>query len=179
MKKINLIIVFIISIFGSVIAQDHLYYTRNASLNIHGEFQGESLHGTTRQLGITLDYETTEIILKLNLNNLVFDVDSLNKMIQTNQQEIEFKGTLSLEHINTDDHPPLKFTMEGWVEIGDEKNEIEGKGELHHIDQSENFACMLGMTISLNLDDFGIEIPNLENEIEVVIKQALLKTDKN
>lgn len=179
MKKLNLIFCLLLTISGISIAQDDVYYTRNANLQVHGEFDGKSLHGTTKQLGITLDYETTEIILKLNLNNLVFDVDSLNKMIQTNQQEIEFKGTLSLEHINTDDHPPLKFTMEGWVEIGDEKNEIEGKGELHHIDQSENFACMLGMTISLNLDDFGIEIPNLENEIEVVIKQALLKTDKN
>ena len=75
-SKINLILVFIISIFGSVIAQDHLYYTRNASLQVHGEFQGESLYGITKQLGITPDYETTEINPKLNLNNLIFNESS-------------------------------------------------------------------------------------------------------
>ena len=179
MKKIILIIIFFSGILGNAFSQDDVYYTRSANLQINGEFDGKSLNATTRQLGITLDYETTEITLKLNLNNLSFDEDSLNQLIENNHFEIEFKGTLSLEYINTDDHPPQKFKVEGWVEVGGEKKKIEGKGELHHIDQSDNFACMLGMTINLKLDDYNIQIPKMENEIEVVIKQALLKKDKN
>jgi len=179
MKKLNFILLLLTTISGISIAQDEVYYTRNANLQVHGEFNEKSLHGSTKQLGITLDYETTEIILKLKLNDLTFSSDSLNEVILKQHTELEFKGTLSLEHINTDDHPPQKFTIEGWVEIGNEKKKIEGKGELHHIDQSGDFACMLGMTIHLDLNDFNIKIPKLENEMEVVIKQALLKIDKN
>lgn len=179
MKKIKLVIFLFTCILGTAFSQDNVYYTRNANLQIHGEFDGKSLHGKTKQLGITLDYETTEIILKLNLNDLEFDVDSLNQILENNFSEIEFKGKLSLEYINTDDHPPQKFKVEGWVEVDNEKKEIEGNGELHHIDQADNIACMLGMTIILNLEDFNIIIPKLENEIGLVIQQALLKQDKN
>ena len=179
MKKINLLFLLLITILGNSVAQYNVYYTRDANLQVHGEFNGKKLHGSTKQLGITLDYETTEIILRLNLKNLSFDADSINTIVQATDSELKFKGKLSLEYINTEDHPPQKFTINGWVEINDKKKEIEGNGELHHIDQSGNFACMLGMTIELKLDDFNINITRLENEVEIVITQALLRTDKN
>ena len=179
MKKINLILILFTCLLGNAFTQNDIYYTRNASLKIHGEFNGENLHGSTKQLSISLDYETTEITIKLNINKIEFDVDSLNKLIVNNHSEIELKGTLSLEYINTDGHPPHKFNVEGWVDVNDEKMKISGTGELHHIDQSGNLACMLGMTMRLNLNDYNINVPQLENEIEIVIQQALLKKDKN
>ena len=178
MKKINLLVLLLIIFLGNSIAQD-VYYTRDANLQVHGEFNGKSLHGSTRELGITLDYETTKIILRLNLKNLSFDSDSFNTVVPASHSELEFNGTLSLEYINTEDHPPQIFTIDGWVEINNEKKRIRGKGELHHIDQSGNFACMLGMTIELKLDDFNIKIPGLGNELKVLITQALLKRDGN
>lgn len=65
------------------------------------------------------------------------------------------------------------------LEAGNTKRNVEGEGELHHVDDAENFACMLGMKIYLSLKDYNIEIPDLEDEIEVIITQALLKKDKN
>lgn len=179
MKKLTLILIFLAVIIGKVNAQNNVYYTRNAILQVLGGFEGEILKGSTQELGITLDYETTDIILRLDMNKVKFNADSLNQLIHVHHSELEFKGALSLEHINTDGHPPQKFTIEGWLKIGNEKKKIVGKGELHHIDQSGDLACMLGLVFSINLDEFGIEIPNLENEIEVVIKQAILRNDKN
>lgn len=179
MKKIKLILVLIISISGSVIAQDHLYFIRNARLQVYGEYQGESLIGETKNLEISLDYETSEIILKLNLNNLIFNVDSLNGLIKSHNQEIKFIGKLSLDHIITDEHLPLIFTMEGEVEIQDVTNRLMGTGKLSHIDHPENIACMMELVIIVELDDFKISIPNLENEMVVVIKQAILRNYKN
>jgi len=178
MKYTASIVIFMSSIIGTTLAQGSMYYTRNANLQVHGEYQGESFHGRSIQLGITIDYEAAEILINLNLNALTFDVDTLNTIVQATPQEIDFKGTLSLEHIDTDDHPPLKFTMEGWVNIDDELTKIKGHGELRHIDQSDDLACMLGLVMVLNLNDFGVEIPGLENGVELVIKQALLKNDK-
>lgn len=179
MKKINLIIILLIGLWGYAFTQNDIYYTRNANLEVHGKFNGENLHGSTKQLGISLDYETSEITLKLKINNIEFDVDSLNKILVNNQSEIEFRGVLSLEYINTNSHPPQNFNVEGWGGVNDEKKRIKGTGELYHIDQSGNLACMLGMTIKLNLHDHNVNIPRLENEVEIVVQQVLLKKGKN
>lgn len=128
---------------------------------------------------MTLDYETTEIIIRFYLNTLNFNSDTLNNLVQSSLKEIVFKGAFSLDYINTEGHTPLDFKVEGLLEAGNTKRIVEGKGELHHVDGSNNFACMLGMKMYLNLKDYNIEIPNLENEIEVIITQALLRKDKN
>lgn len=175
MKKVIIIAFLLMVISGISVAQDKIYSTEIASLQVQGQYNGNSLLGSTNRLGIILNYETTEIVLRLNLDDLKFDSDTLNKIVQESHSEIEFKGTLSLAHINTKDHPPLNFTLEGWVEINNEKKKIEGNGELHHTDQSGSFTCMIGIVMHLDLDDFDIQIPKLENEIKVVIKQALLK----
>ena len=52
-------------------------------------YQRESFHGRSLQLGITIDYEAAEILINLNLNALTFDVDTLNKIVQANPQEID------------------------------------------------------------------------------------------
>jgi hypothetical protein len=56
-----------------------------------------------------------------------------------------------------------------------------GKGELIHIDDASTIACMPGMTMHLNFDDLKLPIPlpGLEGSFEAVVKQAVLKKDKN
>ncbi|MDF1696974.1 MAG: hypothetical protein P1U56_14120 [Saprospiraceae bacterium] len=178
MQKINLTLVLIGFILGTSVAQGDSYQTKKANLQVYGEFKGENFIGTSNDLLINLDYETTEIEFKLKLKNLKFSIDSLNKIIQTNNQEIVFNGTLSLEHINTDEHPPLNFTMEGWTEIKGERRKILGNGQLHHSDLSKDSSCILGIVMSINLSDVGVEIPNLKDDIKIVIKQAILEKDR-
>ena len=179
MKKTTLLLISFIILMGNVMAQNDIYYTRSATLQINGEFEGKRLFGKTQELGVALDYETTDIIIRFYLNTLNFNVDTLNNLLQSSLKEIVFKGSFSLDYINTEGHPPLDFTVEGLLQAGNTKRIVEGKGELHHINGEENFACMLGMKIYLNLKDYNIEIQNLEDEIEVIITQALLKKDKN
>jgi hypothetical protein len=180
MKKLipTLLLLFIFA--GIVTAQTNdIYYTRNASLKINGKFNGERLTGYTKDLGIRLDYETTDIIIRFKMNTIKFSADTLNNILKSDLTEVVFKGALSLDYINTDGHPPLDFTIEGIVDAGNVRNNIEGNGELQHVDDADDFACMLGMKIFLNLRDYNIEIPNLDDEVEIVIIQALLKKDKN
>ncbi|MFT5168191.1 MAG: hypothetical protein ACI8P3_003432 [Saprospiraceae bacterium] len=179
MKK--LIPVLILSIaLSNLVAQNNVYYTRNAILQVNGEFDGGLLLGQTRELIISLDYETTKIAIRFYPKSLRFNIDTLNEMIAAENSEIIFKGELSLDHINTAGHPPLDFIVEGYLELGREKIKINGKGELHHMNDSGEFVCMLGMTIVLNLNDLGLKMPaGLFEEVEIVITQALLETNKN
>ena len=179
MKKINFTLFFLIALLGCINAQNGLYFTRNASLNILGEYNGKNFKGSTQKLSVTLDYESTEIILGLELSDLEFDADLLNELIQPYNTKVEFKGLLGLDYINTDGHPIQYFDIEGELKINGKKNRIHGEGELHHIEQHGILACMLGITMSLDLNDFDIEVPELEDKIRVVIKHALLDKDKH
>lgn len=180
MKNFILFSVFSLVFVSFGTAQDDVYYTRNATLQVNGKFQNQQLFGQTQKLAVRLDYETTETIIKLRLNTLEFNIDTINTILKFENKEITFIGELSLEYINTKGHPPLDFLVEGWLTIGNSKSPIKGEGELIHMNDSGSYACMLGMTVNLNLNELNIDIPSeLNEEVEVVITQALLERDKN
>ena len=180
MKKLILLLILSITL-SNLFAQNNVYYTRDAILKVNGEFDEQLMIGQTRTLNIRLDYETTEIIVRFQPSSLKFNIDTLNNIIETENAEVVFKGELSLDHININYQTPLEFIVQGYLELGQKKIRINnGKGELYPINDSEKYACMLGMTFLLNLNDLDLNIPTgLFEEVEVVITQALLKDDKN
>ncbi|TAK35382.1 MAG: hypothetical protein EPO28_15000 [Saprospiraceae bacterium] len=180
MKHAMLWLFFTAATCTTVLAQN-IYYTLDASLTLNGELGGEALKLQTRQLGIKLDYETAYMIIRFPVSSLESGVDSLDLLLRKSTTEVVFDGKLSLEYIKTEDHPPLKFTSEGWLTIGSSKTLITGTGELLHIDDASKIACMLGMTAQLNFKDLKLPIPlpGLEGGFEAVIMQAVLKKDKN
>ena len=101
-------------------------------------------------------------------------------MFKTSDLEVVFNGKLGLDFINTKDHPPMNFTTEGWLSIGRTKKWISGNGELHHIENSSTFACMLSITMSLDLEELEIRPPpGVENKFNAIIRQTLLQYDNN
>ena len=84
-----------------------------------------------------------------------------------------FKGELGLEFVNTKKHPPLNFDFQGWLELPDDKKLIKGKGELHHIGDSDQIACMLGLVINLNLSELNIDLPAEFGDIRDEITYAI------
>jgi len=180
MQKLILIMVISGIFISSGIAQEDIYYTRNATLQVIGKFNDELLFGQTKELGVSLDYETAEIILKFYLNKMEFNIDTIHTIIKDEFREVLFTGKLGLEYINTNSHPPLDFTIKGCLSVDNSKIKLNGEGELHHINDYGNFACMLGMTMKLDLTNLNLDIPSgLYKEAEVVITQALLKKGKN
>jgi len=48
------------------------------------------------------------------------------------------------------------------------------------MNDSGSYVCMLGMSLTLNLNELNIDIPSgLYEEVEVIVTQALLERDKN
>ena len=180
MKKI-LILFSILSFTWSISVAQEIYFTRNATLTLNGELDGEALEIQTRELGVKLDYETAFLIIKFPLSSLETGVDSLNQMLKKSFLEVVFDGKLGLEYVNTEEHPPMNFTTEGWLIIGNSRTLVKGKGELHHIGKSTEYACMLGLTMNLNLTELNLTTPiaGLNENFEAIITQALLQIDKN
>jgi len=180
MKKITAILILTAFAFQLCFAQD-IYYTRNATLFLNGALDGKTVQLQTTELSVKLDYETADIIIKFPFSSLVTEIDSLQEMIKNTTTEVVFDGKLGLEYINTETHPPMKFTLEGWLNIGKEETLVEGEGELHHIGKANQYACMLGLTLHLDLEALGVKLPlnGMKQEFEAVITQALLQSDKN
>ena len=180
MKKILTILAIISCAWSMGFAQDDIYFTWNAKLQLNGAFEGEAIYLETQEVNIKLDYETTEMIIRFPLNSLRSNVDTVNQVLKNKLSDVVFDGELSLEYINTESHPPQSFTVEGWLILGNAKTQIEGKGEIHHINDTGEFACMLGMTVHLNLKELKVDYPwpGLENEFEAIITQAILKKNK-
>ncbi|HFA49204.1 MAG TPA: hypothetical protein ENJ95_09320 [Bacteroidetes bacterium] len=179
-NKILLFAAILIFAYSTGVAQD-VYYTTGANLKINAEMNGKPLHLQTNELGAMLNYETAYIVIRFPIKSLKTGVDSLDNILQRSNSEAVFDGKLGLEYVNTQDHPPMKFSTEGWLTVGNSKTLVQGKGELHHVGNTTKYACMLGMTMQLGFDELNIELPisGLENEFEVVITQELLQSDKN
>ncbi|KAA3638943.1 MAG: hypothetical protein DWQ02_04405 [Bacteroidetes bacterium] len=179
MKNILLSVVMLIFSSSSILSQDEIYFTQHATLTINGNYNDQAVKMQTNDLSIKLDYETTEIIIRFQLGTLETNFDPIIEYLHNNLKEVVFKGELGLEFINTKKHPPLNFDFQGWLELPEEKKLIKGKGELHHIGDSDQIACMLGLVLNLNFKELDIELPvKFEDDFEVIVTNAILQTDK-
>lgn len=133
-----------------------MYYTRNATITVSVSIGDNLIPFQSDELSVKLDYETAEIIMHLPLNSLHSGIDSLDRQLKTLNDEASFDGKLGLEYINTDNHPPINFDLEGWLVLDPNKQLITGKGQLHHNANSSEYACMLGLNLKLNFEDLNI-----------------------
>ncbi len=171
---------FILFVAMNLSAQD-VYYTRGATLQLNGELNGQALQVKTNNLIIRLDYETAEAVMRLKVSDLKCEVDSLQKLLRQSNTEFIYEAKLSLDYISTEKHPPLEFTLEGWLMHNGLKTWVNGKGELHFNANSAEYTNLMGLTFNLNLGDLGVDPPwpGLAEDFEAVVVQALLQKDKN
>lgn len=161
-------------------AQD-VYYTRGATLHLNGELNGAPLQLKTNKLLVRLDYETAEAIMRLRVSDLQCEVDSIQTLLRHSPTEFVYEAKLSLDFISTEKHPPLDFSVEGWLLHDGLKTWVKGEGELHYNANSAEYTNLMGLKFRLNLASLGIEPPleGLKDDIEAVVVQALLQKEKN
>jgi hypothetical protein len=180
MKKILPILILASLLCTAGYAQETVYHTWEARLQLNGEMGNEAVRLQTDEVRIRLDYETTEMILRFPVKSLRANVDTINQVLRYNLSEAVFVGALSLDFINTESDAPQKFTIGGDLTVNDVRTRVRGEGELHQINDKGMLSCMLGFTMHLNLNDLHINKPwpDMEDEFEVVVMQALLKNEK-
>lgn len=162
-------------------AQSETYYALNARMEVRVVWNGKIVPFRSNKLAIALDYETTEMRLHLPVHSLHSGIDALDQALQTHAHpEIDFAGTLSLEYINTEKHPPQDFEFEGDLRWGDaHRLPIRGTGQLIHLNDQGQLACLFSVEAILSARSLGIEWAGLEDELRVIVTQALLEQDKN
>lgn len=174
-----LLITTILLVGSQTLNSQGVYFTRGASIKMVGQLSGAPVVMNSHELNVTLDYESTDLTISFPLSSLESNNQLLDSITNESGQTVKFKGQLSLDHINTDNHPPLHFTVEGWCEYGDGSYRVVGTGELKHLGDTGHVACMMTMVLDLNLVELGIHEPvsGLHNEFKVYINQAILQKE--
>jgi len=156
-----------------------VYGTTNGVVQITGLWNDSSFTARSNQLGVILNYETAAFQLRLDKSTLVTGIDSLDKLLsQSTGHIMHYEGTLGIEYIKTQKHPPLDFDVEGFLTCNPHYERLAGKGRLVHI-FGDYYSCILNLTFHINLKetDLGINLPGLSDDIHVEIVQTVLKPD--
>ena len=170
-------------VFNCQVRSQDIYVTRNATLTFAGIYNEDPVKGMSEDLTVRLDYERAIITVEFLLSSVKSEKKTLNEILSKSRTRILMTGYFNIEYISTEDHSPMEFAVEGYLEYDNIKMSIEGTGELHHIGDgnSADYACMLGLRFGIDLKNLGMSYEDLEgidNHIEVIMTQALLRRDK-
>ncbi len=151
-----------------------VYRTMNGQLTITGSVGDSVLMMRSNNLIISLDYESAELVIRLNKETLGREgkTESPNSLSNTSS-EVLFKGRLGIDYVITQKHPPLDFAVEGYLFNGDEKSFVTGSGHLEHIHANE-YACILNLNFFISPELLSIDWPGNE-KVKIQIIQTVLK----
>lgn len=176
-KMITPILVILLFTSASIIktyAQEE-YRTSKGQLVIKVILDGQSVTISSKELLMRLDYESGKVFMKQKTSALASNNDSIQAALENMEDEfITFEGNLGLDYINTVEHPPQDFQIEGVLYPVNVY--VLGSGLLVHRVQGTSSACLLSLSFNLNIDDLypDYKIAGLNNELQLSIIQSLI-----
>lgn len=159
----------------SALGQD-TYRSKDGSLSITIVYQGQLITAHTRQVQVSLDYETSAFVFRLAPSDLHTGIDSLDRKLSRQTTYFVLRGNFGLSEIRTTQHPPQDFLFTGTLITGEgRRTEISGTGRLEHIDGGEEMACELAAYFDTTPDAIGIESKEGERTVKVQFYKTILK----
>lgn len=158
---------------------DEIYGSANGDIQIVGVLNDTVLFAESNQLVMVLNFETGEILLVLDISSLHTGNDSINKLLKKlDEVKLEYKGNLGVDFIKTVDYSPQDFDVNGYLKHAPEYKYIAGKGHLEHL-YGDVPAGVLSIRFKLNLadNDMYLGIEGLEDEIQIEIRQTVIKSE--
>ncbi|NOY51035.1 MAG: hypothetical protein GXO88_10810 [Chlorobi bacterium] len=175
-SKFKFLMAILLSMFyARSFSQTEIYRTNNGLLKVSTDLNKQSLVVSSKKLIIMLDYETGNFTMKQELSELITDNDSVQDMLtKLPQKFIVIKGKLDIDYVNTIQHAPIDFKVEGTILPAN--RQIIGSGNLVHMVEGSSAACLLSLSFTLESDDFfdrEISFP-LDGKIYVNVLQTLM-----
>jgi len=162
-----------------IIANAQMYGSPMGAIQISGVWNDSVLIAQSNDMSIELNYETAEFRIELNKSTLRTGVRDLDQRLsEMTLDPIIYKGKLGIDHINTKRHPPQHVDVVGYLTCSPHYVKIKGTAIIEHIFK-DYYACVLRMNFDLSLQEinFPIDLPGLDDEIQVEVIQTLLKRE--
>ena len=163
-------------------AQQDYYYTVDGAMVIRASVNDSLLEVKSDKVTVLIDYDTGEFRLFFDASTLKTGVDSLDARLALDEGHvIHYEGKFGIDHVPTESHPPMDFSVEGYINCSYHNDFIEGKGTLEHL-YDATYSCYLNLSFDLTLDQLPFEIPleGLDENIRIEIVQMVLnQTNSN
>jgi hypothetical protein len=138
-------------IIDGVKAQDN-YTTSNGVIIFIATVDDHPVIYVSDELQVTLNYQSAEIDLELDKNNLRADDDFILQLF--NPSMLRFSGKLGIDYIRTKSHPVQKFLVEGTLSSSSNNQfYIQGQGTLSHLYSQSGASCLLNLSFHMAQDD--------------------------
>ncbi len=158
-----------------------IHRTLEAKIRIQGNHKGEGFTAQSRQLGVLVDYESGDIIMRLDPSTLIADHDSLNRVLMDlPREEVIFDGNLGVDHIDPQQcMAPGAFPVEGVLMLGQYSGWITGTGHLTKRNSNDRIPCVLEMEFMLepSMLQPGPELEGFHPMFQVSIMQAIMNQE--
>lgn len=156
------------------------YRSKDGTISVTTTYFGRTITAHSKQVRVTLDYNTAEFVFSLALADLHTGIDSLDRKLRAQTNSLSLSGNLNLGEINTTQHPPQDFVFTGRLLTGKSKHVIvKGSGRLEHIDGGEDMACELAAYFDTTTEALGLftSLNTAESQpVAEVVKVQFYKT---
>lgn len=143
--------VFMIGYTGQ--AQQVVFGTAHAVMNVNINYADSVIKLQTSDLKVSLNYQTAECFMHLKGKDLYL-LDSTWKADLSELEELEFTftGNFDLDYIKTTNHPPFSFEVQGDLRFGVDDLQLMGKGDLTQISDGA-YPSQISLEFKIGPDD--------------------------
>ena len=178
--KTKLLLLFILSA-GIVRSQD-VYRTFSGDIAVSITRHDSILLLVSNTLLVTLDYETSRINFKVDLESFSTGIDSLDRKLHLlKDMGIEFNGKLGIT-INSNRYDLQKYNMEGVITTATPPMPVRGNGSMSCIPSGDRLtpACTLLLTMETTLSALHLSsvFPDAAEGVRIELRQSILEKEK-
>lgn len=174
---IGFLLVLLLTSFAENAFGQDIYWTKEGVISVTATHYGLPITAHSKQVEVSLDYETSAVVLRLVPSNLHTGIDSLDRRLRQLNEPIVLRGNLNLGEIVTTTHLPRSFELTGMLEPAhNPKAEVEGRGILAHITGGEELACELVIYFDVDARSLGLHNQLASSEDQHLVKVQFLET---
>jgi len=173
MKK-GLVVIWLVCM--GITSGAQVYQTQSGTILASGKYKGASVVAVSNHLFMHLNYDRTEMHLRLMIPTLLTENDSLNELLhKLAEQELAFTGKMNIAFVKTKSHPKQKFATQGMLFLNGINRQLSFSSVLEHFPRG-NISCILSGEFIINLKQFNIDnlLPG-EEKVAVKFNQLVLK----
>lgn len=162
----------------SIVAAQDYYESFVSPMYIRGAWNDQPILATTGKNQVVLDYETATFRISFDPSDLRTGIAQLDSVLATRRnQPVVITGKFQdVNTLQTRDHPPTDYKVEGRLTDKSTSRSYTGKARMEHI-FAGRYACLLDIDFSVPVKDLGLErtFPGLTGNLTFYIRQSLLK----
>jgi len=174
-----IVMLLIIQGYSDLFAQES-YRTSKGLLVIVTIINDETVTLNSKELSISIDYESGNILMELDISDLLTESDSMQSIINNEESDlIKFEGKVGLDYINTTGHPPINFQIEGLMYPSNKR--VIGSGTLVHIEKGTLSACLISLSFKLKYNEFfsNKEFNSNNDYLYINIRESLMAREND